>query len=608
MQFEVGRSMQVLTWALGTTMFISGCGVDLDELRDRAGIACPDGAMPQDGACPDRSPRGGMDAGDAGATGDASMTSDESLERGADCLSDDACASGFCVDNVCCDSACNGTCKECASGECVPVARGDDADTCSEGMTCISGACVLPNAGSLGGACLPRSMCYADDHIVCSDGSCICDANRADCNGDPSDGCEINLQTSSSHCGSCGYPCAGSLVCSNESCQQVVNKLALAYKATCTLLNPSDSNDARALSCWGSNTNNLLRDPDVSTGDTGESFRAEPDSVEIGAVRDVAIGRSHACALDDTSDDVMCWGVNHSYQLGVSPGTTTSIHDLHRRRLAGTTSLAAGAFHTCALQNSGAVRCWGSNTNGQLGAGSDAVDTHQALTVRNLSDATQISSAGHLTCTRRKNGMVQCWGGAFGDPGTLIGSEVGNTLNDAEQVKVGGFCVDDCGAHACAVRANGKLVCWGSSNFGELGNNSAPNPNSNDVITHYVPVESPAGVEFVDVAAGVRHTCALDSEGQVYCWGLNGDTNLLALPDDAGTLVDGTRYVLTPMAIPDVPGVIQDDVIDIEAAEHHTCARRRSGQVVCWGMNDKGQLGDGTSIARPEPVKAKGLP
>jgi alpha-tubulin suppressor-like RCC1 family protein len=108
----------------------------------------------------------------------------------------------------------------------------------------------------------------------------------------------------------------------------------------------------------------------------------------------------------------------------------------------------------------------------------------------------------------------------------------------------------------------------------------------------------------VDVSAGTTVTCAVRSNGDLYCWG-RSDQGALGLGANVGQSISGTseRYVATPTRLEGLP-----PAIDVETAWGTTCARFSTGQVKCWGLNDSGQVGDSTKIQRSSPVDVVGLP
>jgi alpha-tubulin suppressor-like RCC1 family protein len=95
------------------------------------------------------------------------------------------------------------------------------------------------------------------------------------------------------------------------------------------------------------------------------------------------------------------------------------------------------------------------------------------------------------------------------------------------------------------------------------------------------------------LCGGEDHTCLLKASGQVLCWGVNLD----------GQLGDGTNTNRTQPAL--VANL--SDAVEVTCGDFHTCARRQSGEVSCWGRNQKGQLGNGTKTVSNRPVAVAGL-
>ena len=141
--------------------------------------------------------------------------------------------------------------------------------------------------------------------------------------------------------------------------------------------------------------------------------------------------------------------------------------------------------------------------------------------------------------------------------------------------------------HSCAITSGGGARCWGQNNFGQLGNNSYASSSTPVAV-------SGLGSGVVQVVAGNYHSCALTSAGAVWCWGYNFD----------GNLGDGTTDTQpTPVAVSGLGG----DVVAIAADGDHTCAVTSGGALFCWGANDNGQLGDGTTTDRSTITPVTGL-
>src|ERR1044072_8371774 len=135
-------------------------------------------------------------------------------------------------------------------------------------------------------------------------------------------------------------------------------------------------------------------------------------------------------------------------------------------------------------------------------------------------------------------------------------------------------------SHTCQVNEDGTVRCWGRNTFGQLGNGITTTDPTR------VPVLVSGLTTAVAVAAGTSHTCALLTGGSVRCWGSNAD----------GQVGDGTSGVnrLTPATVITTSNTALTNAVAIVAGTTRTCAILAGGTVVCWGGNDSGQLGIGT--------------
>jgi alpha-tubulin suppressor-like RCC1 family protein len=266
---------------------------------------------------------------------------------------------------------------------------------------------------------------------------------------------------------------------------------------------------AGALYCWGSNAYGQL-------GDGTTADHTTPAAVPgLGSVTDIGTGYSHSCAV--VSGGVKCWGDNTFGQLGNGSTTDhTSPIDVFGLT-SGVVAVAAGQYFNCALTTGGGVKCWGDNVYGQLGDGS-TMQRIQPVDVTGLSSgvmAIAASEGGH-TCALLDTGAVKCWGNnEYGQLGenracpTPCTSPVDVTglSSGVSEITVGYF-------STCAL-LSGSMKCWGNNQFGQVGDNQVCG------VLCGTPVDVsglPAGV--TTITAGARHTCARTASA-IYCWGDN---------------------------------------------------------------------------------------
>ena len=301
------------------------------------------------------------------------------------------------------------------------------------------------------------------------------------------------------------------------------------------------------------------------------------------AIANTALGRRHTCTLL-TSGGVECWGLNESGQLG--DGTTAN--SLIPRAVKGMTTaraMALGWDHTCALLASGAVKCWGTNGSGELGNGSNT-DSTIPVSVTGISTATALDLGVGDSCALLAGGTVQCWGqGVDGQLGNGVYSDSGvpvtvTGISTATALALGFY-------HGCALLAGGTVKCWGYNAFGELGNGLSNSQSS-------VPVSVRGISTATALSLGELHTCALLASGAVMCWGSNY----------FGQLGNGSTAYYSSIPVR-VTGI--STAIAITAGRGHTCAVLRSGSVKCWGVNSRGQLGNGTWTNSNIPVLVRSI-
>ncbi len=337
--------------------------------------------------------------------------------------------------------------------------------------------------------------------------------------------------------------------------------------------------------------------------------RAAASTNPLTGVTAVTAGGGHTCVVT-TAGGVKCWGRNLSGQLG--DGTTTSksfpvdVLGLASGVAAVDAGGDSGVGHTCVVTTAGGAKCWGSNFCQQLGDGT-AINRSTPVDVSGLtSGVAAIAAGGHSgvahTCALTTAGGVKCWGdnfwGHLGDGTTINRStpvDVSGLKSGVAAISSGGPDWPN-GPHTCAVTTAGGVKCWGNNYMGQLGAPTTETCHSNIWPCSTTPVDVPgltSGV--VDVAAGRGYTCALTTAGGVKCWGRNS----------WGQLGDGTTTSRSTPA--DVSGLTSGVAAIAAGSGAHTCALTTAGGVKCWGHNDWGQLGDGTTIDRSTPADVLGL-
>jgi len=293
--------------------------------------------------------------------------------------------------------------------------------------------------------------------------------------------------------------------------------------------------------CWGEGTNGRLGyNSTANIGDTVSSSILLAGDVPLGgnAVQ-VSCGFGFSCALLDNGA-VRCWGYGNSGRLGTNAGTdvgdtpATSIINTGDTPIGGTvTQISAGLNHACALLANGAVRCWGTGSNGQLGYNATAnVGDSLATSILNAGDVPvggtvkQIAAGRLHTCALLTTGTLRCWGdnpsGQLGyNTTTAVGTSVGNSIILTGDVPVGDTVLQVAGGdfHTCALLSTGAVRCWGDNAIGQLGYNNTANVGNAPANSIINAGDVPLGGRAISITAGEGYTCALLTTGSVRCWG-----------------------------------------------------------------------------------------
>ncbi len=331
-----------------------------------------------------------------------------------------------------------------------------------------------------------------------------------------------------------------------------------------------------AAKCWGENQFGQL-------GDGTLLNKLEPAAVSglEENVASIATGYRHSCALLG-SGAVKCWGDNSKGQLGIQAATKDEIEQSSTPRTVaglnrGVVAIAAGQYHTCAIQDS-KVFCWGDNSKGQLGSAVQGISRIPVQTSQ-ISEGVQLITAGAFHSCAIVNGGAKCWGwnynGQLGNRSRLDSEEPVDVLNLSQGVQR----IESKGNHTCAQTQSG-LFCWGYNASGQLG------IGSTKIETAPVPVLGIDG-SIEEISLGSQHTCVRVSVApKVRCWGFNYFGQL----GKASSALQAEPQVVS----------LPDSVTALGAGVNHTCVLL-GDLYSCWGHNSSGQLGDRTRKDRAIP-------
>src|SRR5512146_3004473 len=311
----------------------------------------------------------------------------------------------------------------------------------------------------------------------------------------------------------------------------------------------------------------------------------------------LAAGATHGCGVA-TDGRVFCWGADDAGQIGrAAPGTCSDGSgadydcDPAPAQSGGTLrfrDVVVGLDHTCALTPDGGAYCWGAGYAGQIGDGGTAGRAAPAPVAGGLTFES-LSALGQHTCGVATDGEAYCWGrdtdGQLGDPQALHLCRLGQIVFGCGLTPVhvdggGTWLQVTAGAsHSCGLAPDGAASCWGSDRSGQLGANSNEvcPDESGDNPCALRPMPVATSLRFRSITAGAAHTCAIAEDDRAYCWGRN----------DAGQLGTGST---TPADRP-VPVAGDRRFNRLFAGGFHTCAVTGDGALWCWGQNAFGQLG-----------------
>jgi len=562
--------------------------------RKAAGAQCLDGAQCSSGACVDGvCCQGACDgacqscnlAGSAGLCTPVKSADDDRCNgqmtcdpagackrrQGSGCTGTGDCAGGYCVDGVCCNRPCQGQCESCAEaaslGTCVLVTGAPRSPRAACGG---SAECAGTCGGASASCAFPTVACgtaFCSGNSLTSRGTCA--AGSCQPGGTQSCGayaCSASAGACLTSCGSAG-DCAADHICSVNRCVPRAVSVATGTNGSCAVLMSGK------VICWGN-------PPGRPAGSLAP--------YEVPGLSNIArmfVGLIHSCAL--TRDNkILCWGANGGGQLGDgtyverdTPGPVPSAAQPW-------TNVTDGCViegHALAVVG-GAVYGWGNNNYSVIGQPPPLTHSATPLVVSNTGTATLLGCGQNFGVTY--DGSQLCsWGqNTFGqvsaDGGGAIVPPVCVAASNIVELSAGGV-------YACARLSSGGYRCWGDDSWGQYG--------MGPIAGGPPPGTASTGVTIKRLAASSLHACAIFDDNRLRCWGHNAWRQL-----GSGSTANSEN---TPQLVQD----LGTDIADISSNGYamHTCVLRTDGSVWCWGNNDNGQIGTGSTsmfVDRPTRV------
>jgi alpha-tubulin suppressor-like RCC1 family protein len=296
-----------------------------------------------------------------------------------------------------------------------------------------------------------------------------------------------------------------------------------------------------------------------------------------------SVATTETRGLDVSAVELMQFGLNRS----TTSLSSKTVDDVNTSKLGasifalGLGRISAGNNHSCGLDATGKAYCWGDNAIGKLGNGSTTASNIPVAVSDPAAGAVKFSSIGvgdlH-SCALSLTGEVYCWGTSFqGRNGSLLDSSIPVLIGNPSTGAVTYSSLSVGSAHSCALRSNGSVYCWGNNDNGELGVDSTITASSDIPVLVSDPIAG--AVTYSSVSAGNTHTCAVVLSNAAYCWGNNDN---------------GQLGISTATAASDIPVLVTGGLSfsSINAGNLFSCSIDLTKDAYCWGNNSNGQLGN----------------
>ncbi|MES2179879.1 MAG: hypothetical protein V4550_18605 [Gemmatimonadota bacterium] len=328
--------------------------------------------------------------------------------------------------------------------------------------------------------------------------------------------------------------------------------------------------------CWGHNERGQLG---IGTTDDHSLPQLIGDGVVFAAVD---VGESGGCALT-TFGATQCWGPYFSASVPSELRTPQAL-----------VAVVAGGTAGCGLDATRVAWCWGVNTFGQVGSG-DVINHEVAVKVAGGRTFSSITAGLLHACALTDAGEAWCWG-------HNLDSELGTgtAVNSLVPVQVSGGSVFKSisagGGYTCGIAKDDSAYCWGSNAAGQLGVGDTERRLTPAKVLGGLTF---ASIQAGKGNSTLLPTCGVTLAGDAYCWGYNEYAQLGASTSETCVY----RGTPTPCATTPIRVTGLGKVTSIGGSTRHSCAVTTDKQIYCWGDNARGELGNGSTRASSVPVK-----
>lgn len=365
--------------------------------------------------------------------------------------------------------------------------------------------------------------------------------------------------------------------------------------------------------CWGANPYGQLGDASTNSSARPVKIKEPNGSSNLTGITSLSSGTNHACAI--SSNQIYCWGGSTG---GIRGDGTNSLNTSSVKvqkdggaDFSDASEIAAGSYHSCSIDTSGQLWCWGSNSFGQLGDLSSTARTRAVRVYKDdgaggsslFNNAIAITVGNYFSCAIDTSNQVWCWGrgysGALGNNATANSSKAvkalkdngaGGTTDFNDAVKITHTFIG-----ACALTTSKTVWCWGYGSYGQNGNGSY---TASNFAVNVIKDSDDTPLSNIEKIEGSQFTvCSVDSSNTVWCWGNNKRGQL-----GSALIVDYSTSKAIQQYKDLAKTQVIDDATDISTGAYHTCYLNNSGSASCWGFSPTGISGNSKFSGSALPI------